>query len=208
MQRFPLRLNALLILMIASVFTAKAQDDTTKPTSVDPALLEWEKAKIPREYTIAEVSIVGIKHLDTSIVLSISGLQPGDKFMHPGSDIFAKAIANMWRQKLFANVQIYVTKIQDDRVSIEINVEERPRLGNFKFIGIKKSDAEELQGKIGLTKQTLITENMRRNINEITTKFYRDKGFQNITVRIEEKPDAAFANSNAMTIYEIGRAHV
>ncbi len=100
MQRFSLRLSALLILMIASVFTVQAQDDTTKPTSVDPKLLEWETAKIPKEYIIAEVSITGIKHLDTSIVLSISGLQPGDKFMHPGSDIFAKAIANMWRQKL------------------------------------------------------------------------------------------------------------
>ncbi len=31
---------------------------------------------------------------------------------------------------------------------MEINVQERPRLGNFKFIGIKKSEAEELQGKI------------------------------------------------------------
>ncbi|MEI9807203.1 MAG: POTRA domain-containing protein [Bacteroidota bacterium] len=62
-------------------------------------------------------------------------------------------------------------------------------MGNFKFIGPKKSEAEELQGKIGLAKQTIITENMRRNITEITTKYYRDKGFQNITVRIEEKPD-------------------
>lgn len=201
MQRLSLRLSALLLITMASVFTAQAQDDTTKPTSVDPKLLDWETAKIPREYSIGDVAITGIKHLDTTIVLSISGLQPGDKFMHPGSDIFAKAIANMWRQKLFANVQIYVTKIQDDKVSIEISVEERPRLGNFKFIGIKKSEAEELQGKIGLTKQTLITENMRRNINEVTTKFYRDKGFQNITVRIDEKPDPAFANSNAMTIY-------
>jgi outer membrane protein insertion porin family len=196
-----LRLSALLIIMTASVLTAQAQDDTTRPTSVDPQLLEWENAKIPREYTIADVAITGIKHLDTAIVLSISGLQPGDKFMHPGSDIFAKAIANMWRQKLFANVQIYVTAIQDDRVSIQISVEERPRLGNFKFIGIKKSEAEELQGKIGLAKQTLITENMRRNINEVTTKFYRDKGFQNISVRIDEQPDPAFANSNAMLIY-------
>src|SRR5688500_1415844 len=201
MQRLSLRLSALLLITMASVFTAQAQDDTTKPTSVDPKLLDWETAKIPKEYTIGDVAITGIKHLDTTIVLSISGLQPGDKFMHPGSDIFAKAIANMWRQKLFANVQIYVTKIQDDKVSIEISVEERPRLGNFKFIGIKKSEAEELQGKIGLTKQTLITENMRRNINEVTTKFYRDKGYQNITVRIDEKPDPAFANSNAMMIY-------
>ena len=80
-------------------------------------------------------------------------------------------------------------------------MEERPRLGNFKFEGIKKTEAEELQGKIGLAKQTIITENMRRNIVEVTTKFYREKGFQNINVRIEEKPDPAFVNSNAMTIY-------
>lgn len=200
MQRLFLRLSALLIIVVTSVISVKAQD-TTKTTSIDPKILDWETARIPTEYIIADISITGIKHLDTAIVLSISGLQTGEKFTHPGTDIFAKAIANMWRQKLFATVQIYVTKIVDDRVSIEINVEERPRLGNFKFEGIKKSEAEELQGKIGLAKQTLITENMRRNINEITTKFYRDKGFQNITVRIEEKPDPAFANSNAMTIY-------
>jgi len=96
---------------------------------------------------------------------------------------------------------VYVTAIQDDKVDIELNVVERPRLGNFKFEGIKKTDAEELQGKIGLAKQTIITENIRRNIVEVTSKFYREKGFENITVQIEEKPDPAFANSNQMIIH-------
>lgn len=200
MQRISLRICALLVIAFAAVLSVQAQD-TTKPTSVDPKILEWENARIPKEYKISSVAITGIKHLDTSIVLSISGIQAGDKFMHPGSDIFSKAIANMWRQKLFSGVQIYVTNIQDDNISIEINVVERPRLGNFKFIGIKKSDAEELQGKIGLTKQTIITENIRRNVREITTKFYQDKGFQNIKIRIDERPDASYANSNSMMIY-------
>jgi len=201
MQRILLRLCALLIIVVTSVISVQAQEDTTKPTSVDPKLLDWENAKIPREYTIGKISITGIKFLDTAIVLSISSLQPGDKFMHPGSDIFAKAIANLWRQKLFSEVQVYVTAIQDDKVDIELNVVERPRLGNFKFEGIKKTDAEELQGKIGLAKQTIITENIRRNIVEVTSKFYREKGFENITVQIEEKPDPAFANSNQMIIH-------
>jgi len=200
MQRISLRICALLVMAFAAVLSVQAQD-TTKPTSVDPKILEWENARIPKEYRISNVAITGIKHLDTSIVLSISGIQVGDKFMHPGSDLFSKAIANMWRQKLFSGVQIYVTNIQDDNVAIEINVVERPRLGNFKFIGIKKSDAEELQGKIGLTKQTIITENIRRNVKEITTKFYQDKGFQNISVRIDERPDPSYANSNSMFIY-------
>lgn len=201
MQRISLRISVLLVIAVLSVLTVQAQEDTTKPTSVDPKLLEWENARIPKEYIIADVAITGIRHLDTSIVLSISGIQPGDKFTYPGTDIFSKAIANMWRQKLFSGVQIYVTKIQDDKVSLEISVVERPRLGNFKFIGIKKSEAEELQGKIGLAKQTIITENMRRNIKEVIAKFYQDKGFQAVTTTIDEKPDPSFANSNSLTIY-------
>ncbi len=172
-----------------------------EPTAVDPKLLEFENARIPKEYTIASIAITGIHHLDTAIVLSISGMQVGDKFMHPGTDIFSKAISNLWRQRLFSNVQIFITRIEGSNVSIEIHVQERPRLGNFKFVGIKKTEQEELQGKMALAKQTIITENMRRNIIEIGTKFYRDKGYQNVTVRIEETPDPAFVNSNQLTIY-------
>lgn len=201
MQRFLFRNSVLLILVIISSLHAHAQEDTTRPTSIDPKLLEWSTARIPKEYTISDISITGIRHLDTAIVSSISGLQVGQKFTHPGSDIFAKAITNLWRQKLFSGVEVFIAKIQDDNVSIEINVTERPRLGNFKFIGIRKSDAEDLQGKIGLAKQTIITEDMRRKIVEVTSKFYRDKGFQNTAVRIEEKEDKDYVNSNSLIIY-------
>ena len=203
MQRFLLRLSVFVVVTFVSVVSLQAQvnADTSKPTSVDPKLLEWVNARIPKEYTIANVSITGIKHLDTTIVSSITNLQPGDKFMHPGEDIFAKSITNLWRQKLFSNVQVYVTRVDNDKVWIEVNVQERPRLGNFKFVGIKKSEEEDIQGKINLAKQTIITENTRREIVERITKFYTEKSYRNVTVRIEEKPDPAFVNSNAMTIY-------
>lgn len=201
MQLILRRAGALVILLIAVVLNLQAQDTIPPTTSVDPALLEWETATTPREFIINDVSITGIRYLDTSIVLSISGLQPGDRFMHPGSDIFAKAINNLWRQKLFSGVQIYVTRIQGNRISVEISVEERARLGSFKFIGPKKSEAEELQGKIGLAKGTIITENIRRNIREVTVKFYRDKGFQNVRVLIDEKADPNLVNSNSILIY-------
>ena len=180
---------------------AQVPDTGFIPNSIDPKLIEWKNAKIPKEYIIADVKITGIKYLDTSIIHSIANLQAGDKFMHPGEDIFAKSIASLWRQKFFANVQVYVTKIEDNKVWLEVNVQERPRLGNFKFVGIKKSEEEDIQAKINLAKQTIITENTRRDIIEKTTRFYTDKGYRNITVRIEEKKDTAFVNSNAMTIY-------
>ncbi|MGZ5248539.1 MAG: BamA/OMP85 family outer membrane protein, partial [Flavitalea sp.] len=92
-------------------------------------------------------------------------------------------------------------KLQDDKVWLEVSLTERPRLGNFKFVGIKKSEEEEILGKVNLAKQTIITENTRREIVEKITKFYTDKAFQNISVRIEEVPDTSFVNSNFMTIY-------
>ncbi len=184
-----------------SFLASHAQEDTTKPTSVDPKLIEWQNARIPREYTIAAVDITGVRYLDSSIVFSIANLQPGEKFMHPGSDIFGKSIANLWRQKLFSNVQILVTRVDGERVWLEINVQERPRLGNFKFVGPTKSQVEELLGKINLAKQTIITENTRREIIEKTTKFFTEKAYRNVKVWIDERPDTAFVNSSEMIIH-------
>ena len=194
------------ILLIAGLVAAQsplhAQEvpDTTRPTSVDPKLLEWQNARIVKEYSIADVKITGIRYLDTAIVLSIANLQPGDKFVHPGAEIFGKAINNLWRQKLFSGVQVLVTRIEEDKVWVEINVQERPRLGNYKFAGIRKSEEEDLLTKLSLSKQTIITENTRREIVEKITKHYAEKGFRNVKVLIEEKPDPTFANSNFLLI--------
>jgi outer membrane protein insertion porin family len=202
MQRFLLRFGITVMTVVASVFTIQAQvSDTTNPTSVDPKLIEWQNSRIPKEYVIAAVNIVGINYLDTSIVYSIANLHAGDKFIHPGTDIFAKSIAALWRQRFFSGVQVYVTRVQDDKVWIEIEVVERPRLGNFKFVGGTKSEQEEILGKVNLTKQTIITENTRREIVEKVSTFYTDKAYLNVTVNIVEVPDTVFTNSNAMTIY-------
>src|SRR5262245_19945296 len=182
MQRLLLRTAIFLSLIIFSVSALHAQEDTSKPTSVDPNLLAVENAKIPKEYTIAGIDLTGVHYLDTSIVLSIANIQVGDKVLMPGGDLFSKAIQSLWRQKLFSDIQIYVTKVDPDnsKIWIEINVTERPRLGNFKFEGVKKSEVEELQGKVGLVKQTIITENMKRQAVEVITKYYLDKGKKNI----------------------------
>jgi len=201
MQRLLVRTSFSLILVIFSVSTLHAQEDTTKPTSVDPALLALENARIPKEYTIANIKLTGVHYLDTAIVMSIANMQVGDKVLYPGGDLFSKAIQNLWRQKLFSDIQIYITKVEGDNLWIEINVTERPRLGNFKFEGARKSEEEDLQGKIGLVKQTIITENMRRRAVEVITKYYTDKGYKNVTVQIEEKPDPAFINSNSIIFH-------
>src|SRR4028119_1148010 len=97
------------ILSFCVLLTAAANaQDTTKPTSVDPELEAIENARVPKEYTIRSIKVTGLNYLDSSIVRSISGIQVGDKMMLPGGDIFSKAISNLWRQRLFSNIQIYI----------------------------------------------------------------------------------------------------
>jgi outer membrane protein insertion porin family len=198
MQR---HLSLLLAFVFCALSSISYSQDTSKVTSVDPNLLALQNAKVPKEYTIREIKVTGLTTLDTAIVLSISGLQVGDKVMIPGSDAFSKAITNLWRQKFFSNVQIFITAVEGDFIDLELSVQERPKLGNFDFIGPKKSDKDELKGKVQLVKGTIITENTIRNSIDAIQKFYRDKGFMNVSVKPEIKKDPILINANDLVFY-------
>lgn len=208
MQQLPRFFSAVLLVLITSLAASaqepdstRQQPDTTRPTSVDPDLLTMQEQRQPKEYTVDSIAITGLNFLDKDIVLSISGLQKGDKLNIPGTDAFAKAINNLWRQKFFSDVQVYITNLTADRISLEIHVQEMPKLGSYKFTGVKKSEAEELEKKAGLSKSTVITENTRRNAVDVIRKFYTDKGFKNVQVRVEEQKDPALANSNVLIFH-------
>lgn len=192
-------LSAIIALLVC-LFTASASF-SQEVTSVDPDLLALQTQKVPKEYILRNIRVTGLTSLDTAIVLSISGLQRGDKIMIPGGDAFSKAISALWRQRFFSNVQIFITAVKDDNIDIEINLQERPKLGDFSFVGAKKSEADDLKTKVQLAKQTIITENTKRNAREAIQKFYREKGYMNADVRIEEKADPNFPNSNSLTFY-------
>jgi len=198
MQRILKRICLLLTVVYTCLISANAQevpDTTKKPTSVDPNLIIFRDATRPKQYTITSITTTGVFFLDSAIVASISGLQVGDKILHPGGDEFPKAIQNLWKQRLFSNVEIFVTKITGDNIDIEIHVMERPRLGNYKFKGVKKTEEEELVGKIALAKQTIVTENTRRTADEVIKKYYGEKGYLNVKVKISETPDTSYVNS-------------
>jgi len=194
-------LSFLLVCAFCTLSSVSFSQDTSKVTSVDPGLLALQNARVPKEYTIRSIKVTGLTSLDTAIVLSISGLQVGDKVMIPGTDVFSKAITNLWRQRFFSNIQIFITAVQDDFIDLELQVLERPKLGNFDFVGVKKSEKEELKGKVQLVKGTIITENTKRNAVEAIQKFYRDKGYMTASVRIDEKRDPSIANANSLVFY-------
>lgn len=203
MQRY---LSLVLAFIFCAVSSISFSQDTSKVTSVDPGLLGLQNSRIPKEYTIRSIKVTGVTTLDTSIVLSISGLQVGEKVMIPGSDAFSKAITSLWRQRFFSNVQIFITAVEGDFIDLELNVQEVPKLGSYDFTGIKKAEKDELKGKVGLVPATIITENTIRNAREAIEKFYRDKGFMNLSIRIEEKPDPVLTNAKQL-IFHINKGN-
>lgn len=189
-----------LLICVFSSATALAQQDTSKPTSVDPALIELIQSKSPKEYVLAGIVFTGTKAYDQSLLTSISGLNIGDKIVYPGGDNFSHAIQNLWKQNLFANVQIYFTKIDGKDIYVEIHVVERPRLGNFSFKGVKKGQEDDLKTKSGLVKGRVVTENVKLTAIENIQKYFTEKGYQSATVRIDEKLDPNVTNSVNLTL--------
>ncbi len=178
-----------------------AQQTDTVPASIDPELLQLANSTVPKEYTIGGVKITGTKYLDEQLLLSIAAINVGDRVVIPGGDQFSKAINNLWKQNLFSNIEIFYTRLDGNSLHIEIAVTEMPRLSNYLFRGVRKSEAEELQGKMGLIKGRVVTENVKRNAVEAIQKYYTEKGFQSAQVKIQQEKDPKLSNSINLHFY-------
>ncbi|HYJ39072.1 MAG TPA: POTRA domain-containing protein [Chitinophagaceae bacterium] len=201
LQRITLYTFFVVLCLLNAVQTEAQVPKDSTPVSIDPVLEELAKSSVPHEYIIAGIVVSGTKYLDQQLLISISGLTVGDKVMIPGGDNFSKAILNLWKQNLFSNIKILITKIQGDNVWIEINVTERPRLSNVSYKGVKKSEAEDLGGKTGLVKGQVITENRKRNAIEAIVKYFQEKAFRGVEVVVDEQFDKNLANSQSLTFH-------
>ena len=186
------------IVLISKTTSAQLLRDTV-PTSVNVELEQIFNAKTPKEYTISSIKVTGTQTFDQNLIISITGLSVGDKVMIPGTDLFSKAITNLWKQKLISNVDIYFTNLIGKNLSVEISVTERPRLSSFKFKGATKTESDDLNTKSGLVKSRVVTEDMRRSAIENIKKFYIEKGFRNVDVKLQEQRDSSLSNSVSLT---------
>ncbi len=182
-------------------FSQIASAQVDPPVSVDPALQEIFNSKTPKEYTIAGITVGGTKAFDQNLIISISGLAVGDKVLIPGTDVFGKAIAKLWKQSLISNIEISFTKLVDRDLYVHFEITERPRLAAFKFVGVKKGERDDLETKVALVKERVVTENMRLSAVEAIRKFYYEKGYRNVDIRVEEEVMTALNNAISLTFF-------
>jgi len=148
----------------------------------------------PKEYVIGGITVTGIKYLDQDVLINISGLKVGDALKVPGEGV-TKAIEKLWKQGLFSDVKIVASRIIEDKIFIEIQLMERPRLSKFAIQGVKKSEADDIRDRIHLVRGNQITDNIITNTKINVKEYFIDKGFYNVEVDITQKQDSNFVNS-------------
>lgn len=192
-------LNIILVLVLLYL-PSQAQIAMPKSQSSNELSLNHnEITNAPKEYTIGGIRISGAPHLDEDLLLAVAGLTVGEKIKLPNDDAIAKAIKNLWKQEMFSDVNISVEKILEDKIFLIINIEERPRLSRYNFRGIRKNEAQELNTKLKLVKAKVVTEAIKKEAVVKIKKYFDNKGFNNVSIRVIERKDTLLANSIILT---------
>ena len=196
MQKFlPFIIGTLCFVFLTNASVGQDIPVKDSVSQINVKLIEIFNQKNPTKYKIRSIKVVGNQNFDEALLLSLSTINVGDEVTIPGGDNFGKVIHKLMDQNYFSDVSIYLTDVQDNQIDIEIDVVERPRLSKFNFVGIRKSDNDELSGKTGLLPNRVVTENMKITAVEGIKKYYAEKGFQDVKVTIREKKDATRKNN-------------
>lgn len=163
--------------------------DSVQPSISDTANVpDIEYTNSAPKYQIAKITVTGAGNYEDFVLIGFSGLSVGDIVSIPGNAI-TNAVKRFWKQGLFSDVKIYATKIQDGKVWLNIALKERPRVSEINFSGLKKSEIDDIQSKIGIVKENQITPDISDRAKTVIEKILQDKGFLNAEVHVYQRDD-------------------
>ena len=165
-----------------------AQDSAAVATSATVSVPKIEYAMTRKTYEIAGISVSGAPSYEDFVLIGFSGLAVGDKIEVPGDQI-TKCIRRFWKQGLFSDVKIAATKIEGDKIWLEIQLKQRPRVSDITYNGLKKSEKEDVEVKVGISKGAQMTPNLADRAKTVVLKYLAEKGFHNADVQVLQQPD-------------------
>ena len=136
-----------------------------------------------KTYEIAGIEVVGADSYEDFVLIGFSGLAVGDKIEIPGDQI-TKAIKRFWKQGLFSDVKIKAKKIEGQKVWLQIALKQRPRVSDVAYSGLKKSEREDVEVKVGIRNGSQMTPNLSDHAKTVIKKYLAEKGFHNAEVQV------------------------
>ena len=124
-----------------SLLTGFAQDKIVNP--------DISYAGQARECTIKGIAVSGVDGYEDYMLTSISGLSIDQKITVPGNEI-TEAVKRYWHHGLFSEVKIAADSIVGDDIYLHIYLQTRPRVSTINYIGLKKTEKNDMEEKLGL----------------------------------------------------------
>lgn len=187
------KINKVLMLLALSgvTLTMSAQQKIVNP--------DITYSGTPKTYKLAGLSVTGIEGYEDYVLTGISGLSVGQELEVPGTAI-TDAVKRYWKHGLFSDVSISADSIVGDNIYLKIHLAPRPRISTINYNGLKKTEREDMEKKLGLVKGGQITPNMIDRAKILAKKYFEDKGYKNAEVFIRQRDDVAAKNQVILDI--------
>ena len=182
-KRMKLKGNAAMRLSLCAAFFILHSSffiSTTRAQDIDISY-----AGTPRQVEIGGISVKGVTDYDDYVLINLSGLSVGQKIDLPGSEV-TEAVKRYWKHGLFSRVSITADSIIDSKVYLCINLSLCPRISGINYYGVKKSEREDLEAKLGMAKGMSMTKNLIDRASILAKKYFDDKGFKNAEIEISQ----------------------
>ena len=130
---------------------AQAQDKIVNP--------DISYAGTPRTCTIGGMTVKGVEGYEDFVLTGISGLSVGQQISVPGTEI-TEAVRRYWRHGLFSDVSITADSIVGSKIYLCFHLTLRPRVSTINYNGVKKSEREDLEERLGIVSGSQVTPNI------------------------------------------------
>lgn len=141
-----------------------------------------------KTYEIADITVTGADSYEDFVLIGFSGLAVGDKIEVPGDQI-TKSLKRFWKQGLFSDVKIKATKIEGNKIWLEIALKQRPRISDVAYNGLKKSEKEDVEVKVGIQKGGQMTPDLADRAQKVISKYLAEKGFYHADIKVLQFED-------------------
>ena len=150
-------------------------------------------AGTPRSCEIGGINVKGVEGYEDFVLIGLSGLSVGQVIDVPGTEI-TEAVKRYWKHGLFSKVAITADSLVGSKIYLCIHLATRPRVSAINYNGLKKSEREDMETKLGIMKGAQITPNMIDRAKILAKKYFDDKGFKNAEIEIVQRDDVTGKN--------------
>ena len=150
-------------------------------------------AGTPRQLEIGGLAVKGVEGYEDYVLTGLSGLSVGQTISLPGTEI-TEAVKRYWKHGLFSQVTITADSIVGQKVYLCIHLATRPRVSTINYNGLKKSEREDMEAKLGIMRGAQITPNMIDRAKILAKKYFDDKGYNNAEIEILQRDDVTGKN--------------